>query len=446
MGGGVRIARITGLRAMGTAVLALALLAACGEPEVILPGERLDLRDGMAGQQMDFANIPAPIALPAQVANADWTHRNGGPEHRITHPALPGTLAPAFSVSIGEGDSRGARITADPVVAGGRIFTLDARSMVQATSTSGQVLWTRDITPERAGPNDASGGGIATDGATVYVTTGFGRLTALDAATGAVRWVQELDAPGATPTVRGGLVYVVVRNSRALALEADTGRIRWEFSAIPSLANFAGGAGPATDGETVYFPFPSGEVVAVFAQGGLQRWSSVVAGARPGFAGALAATDISGDPVIDGNRLYVGNVSGRLAAIDRISGERIWTATEGAVSPVWPVGGSVFLVNDVNELVRIDANNGLPLWRVTLPGFVESRERRMRTRYAHYGPVLAGGRLIVASGDGVIRQFDPVSGAGLGDLPLPGGAATNPVVAGGALYVVSQNGQLLAFR
>ncbi|MCC5975852.1 MAG: PQQ-binding-like beta-propeller repeat protein [Rubellimicrobium sp.] len=434
------------IRGISSALCLLALLAACGEPEVILPGERLDLRDGMAGQQVSFANTAAPIALPAQVANADWTHRNGGPDHRITHPALPGTLSPAFSVGIGEGDSRRARITADPVVAGGRIFTLDARSGVQATSTGGQVLWTRDITPELAGPNDASGGGISTDGRTVFVTTGFGRLTALDAATGAVRWVQELDAPGATPTVRGGLVYVVVRNSRALAIEADTGRIRWEFSAIPSLAGFAGGAGPATDGETVYFPIPSGEVVAVFAQGGLQRWSSVVAGTRPGFAGGLAATDISGDPVIDGGRLYVGNVSGRLAAIDRASGERIWTATEGAVSPVWPVGGSVFLVNDVNELVRIDANTGLPLWRVTLPGFVETRERRMRTRYAHYGPVLAGGRLIVASGDGVIRQFDPVSGALLGELPLPGGAASNPVVAGGALYVVSQSGQLVAFR
>ncbi|MGB1006987.1 MAG: hypothetical protein ACPGVX_07405, partial [Thalassobaculaceae bacterium] len=31
--------------------------------------------------------------------------------------------------------------------------------------------------------------------------------------------------------------------------------------------------------------------------------------------------------------------------------------------------------------------------------------------YAHYGPVLAGGRLVVASSDGVLRFFTPESGA-----------------------------------
>jgi outer membrane protein assembly factor BamB len=427
--------------------LTLALLAGCGEREVILPGERVPLRDGIPGQAPTFANVTLPIALPGVVANADWTHRSGGPEHRITHPALPGTLSPAFAVNIGEGDSRGARITADPVVSAERIFTLDARSNVQATSTGGAVLWTRDLTPEIDGRNDASGGGIATDGATVYVTTGFGRLTALDAATGGVRWVQELAAPGGSaPLVRDGLVYLVARDSRAWAIEADTGRIRWQFSGVASAANFAGGAGAASNGEVVIFPFPSGEVVSVFANGGLQRWSTVVAGARPGQAGGLAATDISGDPVIDGNRVYAGNVSGRTVALDLATGDTIWSATEGAVSPVWPVAGSVFLVNDVNELVRLDAATGLPVWRVALPGFVETRERRQRTRFAHYGPVLAGGRLIVASGDGVVRQFDPASGAALGDLALPGGAASNPVVAGGALYVVSRTGQLVAFR
>ena len=60
--------------------------------------------------------------------------------------------------------------------------------------------------------------------------------------------------------------------------------------------------------------------------------------------------------------------------------------------------------------------------------------------------MLAGGRLIVASSDGVIRQFDPTSGAPLGDIALPGGAASNPVVAGGTLFVVTKRGQLAAFR
>ena len=65
---------------------------------------------------------------------------------------------------------------------------------------------------------------------------------------------------------------------------------------------------------------------------------------------------------------------------------------------------------------------------------------------AHFGPVLAGGRLIVASSDGLIRAFDPASGALAGSVELPGGAASAPAVAGGVLYVVTKDGKLRAFR
>jgi outer membrane protein assembly factor BamB len=60
--------------------------------------------------------------------------------------------------------------------------------------------------------------------------------------------------------------------------------------------------------------------------------------------------------------------------------------------------------------------------------------------------VVAGGRVIVASSDGVIRLFDPVSGALARQVALPGGAASNPVVAGGVLHVVAADGTLRAFR
>jgi outer membrane protein assembly factor BamB len=77
---------------------------------------------------------------------------------------------------------------------------------------------------------------------------------------------------------------------------------------------------------------------------------------------------------------------------------------------------------------------------------VSDRPRRQAERYAHYGPVVAGGRVIVASGDGVIRQFDPVAGGLLAQVALPGGAASAPIVAGGTLYVMNRDGQLVAFR
>jgi outer membrane protein assembly factor BamB len=60
--------------------------------------------------------------------------------------------------------------------------------------------------------------------------------------------------------------------------------------------------------------------------------------------------------------------------------------------------------------------------------------------------VLASGRLYVAGSDGALRAFDPRAGGLIAETALPGGAASNPVVAGGTLYVLSGTGQLLAFR
>lgn len=243
----------------------------------------------------------------------------------------------------------------------------------------------------------------------------------------------------------GDLVYVVSRNSRAWAIEAESGRVRWSLDGIPSVSNFSGGAGPAVSPDLAVFPMPTGEIIGAFPQGGLRRWATVISGQRPGYA-ASRVSDISADPVLANGRVYVSNISGRVAALDAANGTRLWTAVEGAVSPLLPVNGSVFLVNDLNQLIRLSDADGAPIWRVELPAFEENRVRRQKTRFAHYGPILAGGRLLVASSDGVLRQFDPISGALIAQIEIPSGAASNPVVAGGILYVVTKRGQLVAYR
>jgi outer membrane protein assembly factor BamB len=428
------------------AALGLSLLVACSDNEVLLQGPRLDIRDGFAGAQETEVNQALPIRLTPASINTEWTHRGGGPTHRIAHPALGEALALQFAVKIGEGNDSGARITADPVVSNGMIYTVDAYARVTAVSISGETLWTRDLAPRTDNASSASGGSLAVSGGRLFVGTGYGRLTALDAASGNKLWSQDLDAPGtAAPTVAGTRVYIVARDSRAWALDVETGRIAWTADGTAPTSNFGGGAGPAIGNELAVFPFPSGEVLAAFPRGGLTRWSTVIAGQRLGHV-AASVSDISADPVIDGNRVYVGNVSGRTVALDLATGERLWTLNDGATGPVWPVGGSIFLLNDLNELIRADAASGEVIWRVALPRFVSDRPKRQRDIHALYGPILAGGRLIVASSDETLREFDPVSGALLRTTDLPGGAASSPIVAGGTLYVVSTKGQLLAFR
>ncbi|MDC0738542.1 PQQ-binding-like beta-propeller repeat protein [Cognatishimia sp. SS12] len=420
------------------------LLAGCAEREVILTGDREELR-GQA-PQIELPSETRAIRLAAQSSNADWTHRIGTPRYRTAHPALSSAPTLAWSASIGEGDKRRQRISTDPVVADGRIFTVDSTAILTATSTSGARLWSLDMTPEGDRATDASGGGLAVAGGKLFVSNGFGRLLAVNPATGDILWEQRLGATGnSTPTVYGDLVYLVSGDDLGWALDVNTGRIEWQLSSTPDVNNLQVPSAPAVSEKFVVFAFGSGEVQTAFRKGGLRFWDAGIQGERLGRA-LSTISDISGDPVIVGDTVFVANHSGRLVALDLNTGERKWTLEEGALSPVWPAGDSVFLVNEQNQLVRVDANSGTRIWAKTLPDFTKDRPRRQVRRYAHFGPIMAGGQLIVASSDGVMRSFDPTSGDLLRTTEIPGGATSNPVVAGRTLYVVNKKGDLLAFR
>jgi len=427
-------------------------LTACNKKDPILPGERQGLREVL---QTDAAQAEANVtpdnsvelvALPAATANAEWRQAIGTSATRTVHPALGANPQLAWAVNIGAGDAHRVRITADPVVAGGRVFTLDAQAQISAVSTAGALLWSTDITPPNDASSNASGGGLAYGADKLFVSSGFGLLSALDPATGAVIWQQKLGASGTgTPAVLGDLVYVVAGDDVAWALETETGRIRWQLSGSPDIHNVLGGPAPAITDKYAIFAFGAGEVQGAFRKGGLRLWDAQIAGERLGVASARV-DDITGDPVVVGERVYTGSHSGRTVALDLGNGERIWTATEGPLNRVWPAGDSIFMVTDRNEIVRLATEDGRRIWGHELPLFKNKRPRRQSDIIGHFGPIIAGGQLIVASGDGVLRFFDPASGLPRGTVDLPGGATTNPVVAGNTLYVVSKKGQLLAFR
>jgi len=430
----------------GAVAFALMVAAAgCAPKEPRLPGDRLDPRAviGAAGETGETAPRPVPLALPAAAVNAGWTHPNGAATHTAGHPALAAAPARIWTADIGAGEDRRHRIAAQPVVSGGRVFAMDSRATVTAVAASGARLWQTDLA---AGRDAISGGGLATDGARVYATTGVGDLVALDAASGAELWRQSFDAPvGAAPAVSGGQVFVVARDGSAWAVSATTGKIDWIAAGTPGGSGKIGAGAPAVTGDRVILPFASGELRSVARADGTALWAETVVGARLGRAYATVR-DITGDPVIAGNTVYAGSSAGRVVALDIGTGARRWQALEGAVSPVWPVGGAVFLVSDENRLIRLDARDGSIVWAVDLPYFTKDKPRRQQRIHAQYGPVLAGGRLWIASADGALRGFDPVSGALAAEVELPGGAAAGPAVAGGVMYVVSTRGQLHAFR
>ncbi|WP_417475067.1 PQQ-binding-like beta-propeller repeat protein [Leisingera sp.] len=433
----------SGARALLCGTALAGLLVACAEEEVILRGEREDIRPEYA---VEVVNQARAISLPQQTVNTSWPQGHGAEATRTAHPALSVAPQRVWSVGIGAGDSRRQRITATPVVGGGRIYTLDSGAQVSAVSPQGQVLWQAKLVPAADDDGQATGGGLAYDDGVIYVSSGFGVLTALDAATGAQIWRQELEATGSgQPRVSGGLVYLVAGDDTGWAVNTKDGRIAWQVEAAPSASNILGAPAPVVSRDLAIFAFGSGDLIATFRRGGLRRWTASVAGQRTGRT-LSRITDVTGAPVISGKRLYVGNNSGRTVAIDLDTGDRLWTAREGASGTAWPAGDSLFQVSDLNQLLRLDARTGEVIWAVDLPGYVKDKPGKRGRIYVHHGPVVAGGQIVVASNDGVLRFFNPQDGSLTRTIEVPGGATTAPVVADRTLYVVSSKGELLAYR
>ncbi len=439
---------------LGALMVASALLLTACDREVRLPGARFSI-DVPLAQTLDGAggiidpsadDAPRAISLPAPVRTASWNQRGYNAANRTPHAALAASLTQVWTANIGAGNSRRNRITADPVSDGARVFTMDATAGVVATDlATGGTVWSADLQPGFDRGGSVSGGGLAVSGGRLYATTGFGELVVMDAATGAVAWRQRLNAGIGAPTVSGDTVYIVSRNNEAWALNSADGRLNWQVPTAPSGPLLTGGAAPAVLDRLVVFPLGSGELAGTLRLSGAPLWITSVAGGRSGVAYANI-NDVTGDPVVAGGRIYAGNQSGRVAAINPDTGARLWTAGEGAYSPVLVTGDDLFFVSDRNELIRLDASSGARVWGTELPLYVSQRERRRRAVFTHYGPILAGGRLVVASGDGQVRFFSPESGALVGAVALRSGAAAHPIVVGDVLLVVTDDGRLNAFR
>lgn len=437
----------------GAALIAFGFtLAGCEDKKLILTGERLGVREVLETRSIaeDVAeNQSRAISIPAAKRNASWAQSPVSEFARISNVQLSASPKLIWSAPIGEGDTRRKRLNVDPVFGGGRIYVMDSDFRVSAYAPSGQLLWTKDITPARDENFQAQGGGLAYSDGRLYVTSGFGTVFALSAENGGQIWDQSLgnSATGA-PTIYDGVLYVTGGDQLGWALEADTGRVRWQNEGVGAdVSNVAGSPAPAVSPKFVVFSYGNGSIYTLFRQGGLQKWNADVVGGRSGVSYSTIS-DITGAPVISDGRVYAGNSSGRTVAMDLFSGKRIWTAQDGASGQVWPVGDSLFVVSDNFQLLRLDRNTGERIWAADLPGYVPTKRphKARDTAYVHHGPIMAGGRVVVASSDGLLRSFDPKDGSLVSQVAIPDGATTRPIVADGTLYVVSKDGNLLAYR
>src|SRR5207302_673953 len=182
----------------------------------------------------------------------------------IGQVALGAALRPAFTVQAGRGSSLTARLASAPIVANGRVYTMDTLGTVRAfDAQSGAAVWASQTPNERGSEASLYGGGIAYDSGRIYATNGLGFVAALDERSGGIVWQVRPGGPlRGAPTIASGAIYVISQDNQIYSLNEANGATNWSAAASLEIAGLFGSASPAVGQGTVVAGFSSGELNA----------------------------------------------------------------------------------------------------------------------------------------------------------------------------------------
>ena len=408
-------------------------------------GERIPVLAFERQIEPDLRIQDVDVVLPSPYVNPDWPQAGGYPGHAMQHLALSDNPKKIWSTSIGKGSSGRKWLTAMPVVADGRIYAIDTNAVISAfDADNGRRIWDRRIEREGEKKDVSFGGGVSYADGKIFASTGYGVIVALDAGSGREIWREFLTVPlRGAPTVAGGQVYVHTYDNQLYALSEDTGEILWDHVGISEVAGILGSASPAVSGGTVIAAYSSGELVALTVENGRVTWSDALT--RRGALTPLASlNDIDGHPVIDRGRVYAASQGGRTVAIDLRTGERLWERNIGSLHTPWVAGDYLFLLTENNELVCLSRTNGRVRWVQQLQNYKDLEDRKGPLQWA--GPVVAGDRIIVTSSHGYALSISPYTGEIISGMSLSDKSFLSPIVADGVLYILTNDGDLLALK
>ncbi len=416
-----------------------------GTPKTPVLGQRVAVLTTENDVAVDRDTAALPMVLPAPVVNGEWGQPGGNASKSMGHVALGTALQTAFSVSIGAGSTLSARLGAPPVVAEGRVYTIDTSATVRAfDATTGGKAWESQFGTEKGNSASLFGGGVAVEGGRVYATNGLGFVAALDARNGGIIWQVRPGGPlRGSPTISGDTLYVVSQDNQIYSLKTADGATNWSNAAALEIAGVFGTGSPAVAQGTVVAGFSSGELNAYRYENGRSVWQDALA--RTSITTSVASlSDIDANAVIDKGQVFAIGQGGRMVALELITGQRLWEVNIAGISTPWVAGDWIFVVTDDARLIAIARATGKARWINQLPRF--QREKAKRGQINYQGPVLAGGRLVLVGSNGTLINLDPVTGNFQSQTSVGVPITLAPVVANSTLYVLDDEGRLHAFR
>ena len=432
-----------------------------------MEGKRISVLAHTTKIKRDSDHKSIKIILPKKNKNNSW------PLQRISsveHPEFLGTKPNEIErVSIGDDPDDAIRLTSAPVVAKGKVITLDASGKIQARDEKNisNILWEIELsTPSMASDSlltlgltsgqtntEFLGGNIVYDNNTVFVTTAFGMIYAVDVNNGKVKWNKSVEIPiKSTSVVNNGKIYFTTSRNKLYAIDQKDGNTLWTYSGISEITSIYGASGPSIsdDGKTLIVPYSSGELLAINSENGKPIWSEVLTGGSGSNSSIYSLNDIDATPIISKDKVYAVSSDGVLTSLDINTGKRLWTKDISSVQTPWISGDFLYILTSNNELLCINAPDGRIKWIGQFPKhsspLVSWSEDDKGDTISWSGPILAGGKIFVTGSHGRMAIVSPYSGKIIDAVEILPNTYLPPIVVNNKMYILSNESELSALK
>ena len=177
----------------------------------------------------------------------------------------------------------------------------------------------------------------------------------------------------------------------------------------------------------VYAGFSDGNLVCLNVGDGSEIWISDLSG------GGTEFTDVISPIVLDDDRIFAGSYSAGVHALDRGSGQVIWTKSMDNVSSIEPAGQWLYVTQATGRVAALSKNRGAPQWGLQL-------RRHLPVEVTQAGPFL-----FVSMGNGPLYVISRATGHPLTRWAPTNGFNTKAVFHERRGFVLSNRGFLYGF-
>lgn len=316
-----------------------------------------------------------------------------------------------------------------PTFSHGRLCAAERGGEVSAYDLKdGNRLWTVNTELHISG-----GPGIADN--LVLVGTSDGEVVAFASSDGAIKWRANLSSEVlAAPTGAQGVAVARTNDGKLFGLSLADGKRLWVYDRSVPVLTLRGTGSPVVAGELVIAGFDSGRLVALRLNDGLPAWERRIAIAR-GRTELERLVDIDADPIVRDDIVYAVGFQGRVVALDLRTGNTIWQRDMSSHSGMGIGPNNVYVTDERSHVWALDRQNSGSLWR----------QQALQAR-ALTAPGVLRTVVVVADFEGYVHWLSIEDGHIMARTRVGAGVTAQPVVVGGKLYVLDQDGEITAYQ